>query len=177
MAHRTTQAFGAFEDNPIGLPRETAGSIVKALNEGLATAYALYHLYKKYHWVVTGPEFRDLHLFLDDQAKGTLLAADHLAERVTALGGVPRASPAEQQKTAGFEFEAEGVFPVRVMLLNALRSEQVFVGRLRAHTAQAQKLGDFGTLDLLMGLLREAEDRAHHLDHFLQKNGLSIELR
>jgi len=177
MSSGITQAFDHLEDNPIGLSRETAGTVVKALNDDLASAYAMYHLYKKYHWVVTGPEFRDLHLFLDDQAKGTLTAADHLAERVTALGGVPLSGPAAQEKQAGFPFEPEGVHPVRTMVENALKCEQVLVGRLRAHTEKSSKLGDFGTQLLLMELLREAEDRAHHLDHFLQNNGLSVELR
>ena len=177
MHARPVQTFASLEENPIGLPRRTTAVLVRAMNEGLATSYTLYHLYKKHHWVVTGPEFRDLHLFLDDQAKGALEAADHLAERITALGGVPLSSPMEQEKQAGFAFEAEGVFPVRAMLEHGLAAEQVLIGRLRAHTATAARLGDFGTQDLLMGLLRAAEDRAHHLDHFLQKNGLSVELR
>jgi starvation-inducible DNA-binding protein len=171
------QDFPVLEENPIGLPRKAAAALVRALNDDLATAYTISHLYKKHHWVVTGPEFRDLHLFLDDQAKGALTASDHLAERITALGGVPLSSPAEQERRAGFAFEKEGVYPVRTMLENGLAAEQVLIGRLRAHTAAASKHGDFGTQDLLMVLLRESEERAHHLDHFLQKNGLSVELR
>lgn len=175
MVAKSVQPFNEMEENPLGLAREAAASLVKALNEDLASAYTLYHLYKKYHWVVTGPEFRDLHLFLDEQAKGALLASDLLAERITALGGVPLSSPTAQERGAGFAFEPEGVFPVRVMLENALACEQVLIRRLRPHTAEAMRLGDFGTQDLLMDLLRAAEDRAHHLDHFLQRNGLSLE--
>jgi starvation-inducible DNA-binding protein len=175
MAAKPVQPFGEMEQNPIGLPSEAAATLVRALNEDLASAYTLYHLYKKYHWVVTGPEFRDLHLFLDDQAKGALLASDLLAERITALGGVPLSSPMAQEKGAGFAFEPEGVYPVRTMFENALSCEQVLVKRLRPHVAEAMRLQDFGTQDLLMDLLREAEDRAHHLDHFLQRNGLSLE--
>jgi DNA-binding ferritin-like protein len=177
MSTKLTQKFGEIEDNPIGMPREAAATLVKALNEDLGSAYALYHQYKKHHWVVTGPEFRDLHLFLDDQAKGTLEAADHLAERITALGGVPLSSPSGQQQAAGFEFEPEGVYPVRAMLERDLQAEQVAIKRLRAHAGEAFRLGDHGTYDLLGDLLESAEQRAHHLDHFLQKNGLSLEIR
>ncbi len=177
MSAKATQKFGEIEENVLGLPREAAATLVKALNEDLGTAYGLYHQYKKHHWVVTGPEFRDLHLFLDDQAKETLAAADHLAERVTALGGVPLSAPAGQQQSAGFEFEPEGVFPVRAMFERDLSAEQVFIKRLRAHAGEAFRLGDHGTYDLLTDLLEEAENRAHHLDHFLQKNGLSVEIR
>jgi DNA-binding ferritin-like protein len=177
MNAKLTQKFGEVENNPIGLPKETAATLVKALNDDLGTAYGLYHQYKKHHWVVTGPEFRDLHLFLDDQAKGTLEAADHLAERVTALGGVPLSAPAGQQQAAGFEFEPEGVYPVRAMLERDLQAEQVFIKRLRAHTGESFRLGDYGTHELLLDLLEGAENRAHHLDHFLQKNGLSLEAR
>ena len=134
MTARPVQAFASLEENPIGLPRRTAAILVRALNEDLATSYTLYHLYKKHHWVVTGPEFRDLHLFLDDPAKGALEAADHLAERITALGGVPLSSPTGQERQAGFVFEAEGVLPVRTMLENGLaaRARSARACRVRA---------------------------------------------
>src|SRR5262245_33177346 len=103
MAAQPVQGFDAVEENPIGLPRKAAVALIRALNDDLATAYTLYHLYKKHHWVVTGPEFRDLHLFLDEQAKGAVEAADHLAERITVFGGVPLSSPAAQEKRAGFD--------------------------------------------------------------------------
>ena len=169
---RTLQKFDSIEDNPIGLDRQALGGIVQALNKDLATAYTLYHQYKKHHWLVIGPQFRDLHLFLDDQAAGALKTSDMLAERITALGGVPLSSPANQQKEAGFTFEEEGHFDIRSSLQRDLQAERTLVTNLRQHVALADRGGDVGTAHLLRERLLEHENQAHHLDHFLGQDTL-----
>src|SRR2546426_523217 len=124
---RTIQKFDQIDENPIGLSRESVSPTIAALNKGLATAYTLYHQYKKHHWLVVGPQFRDLHLFLDELAKGTLETSDQLAERITALGGVPLSAPAAQQKEAAFPFEEEGSFDIRGSLQRDMEAEGKFV--------------------------------------------------
>jgi DNA-binding ferritin-like protein len=164
---RTIQKFSEIEGNPIGLSRETVGPIIQGLNKALATAYTLYHQYKKHHWLVVGPQFRDLHLFLDVQAKGALDSSDQIAERVTALGGVPLSSPAAQQKEAAFAFEEEGSLDIRSSLLRDQEAEKQMVLLLRREIAGAEKAGDFGTSQLLREILLRHEDQAHHIEHFL----------
>ena len=43
---------------------------------------------------------------------------------------------------------------------------------LRSTIARTQESGDFGTATLLKQVLMSAEDRAHHLDHYLAEDGL-----
>ncbi|HET6372190.1 MAG TPA: DNA starvation/stationary phase protection protein DpsA [Candidatus Polarisedimenticolia bacterium] len=170
--HEVIQDFEKILGNPIGLTRKSVEPVIKALNKDLATTYSLYHQYKKHHWLVVGPQFRDLHLFLDDQAKGALLSADLLAERVTALGGVPLSSPARQEQEAAFTFEEEGSFTIRQSLEHDMEAERQLILLLRRHVQLADKHGDPGSAHLLRTILLRHEDQAHHIEHFLGEDTL-----
>ncbi len=43
-------------------------NLITGLNGLLADHVALYFKTKNFHWHVTGPDFRDLHLLFDEQA-------------------------------------------------------------------------------------------------------------
>ena len=81
------------EDNPVGLPEKAAREMASALDRHQASLFVLFHQYQKHHWVVVGPQFRDLHLFFQEAYEHVHKHLDALAERVTLLGGVPTASP------------------------------------------------------------------------------------
>ena len=68
------------------------GTVIGALQRQIANAFALYINYKRYHWRVYGPLFRDLHLMFDDHAEAVLATIDELGERVRILGGEPVAT-------------------------------------------------------------------------------------
>jgi starvation-inducible DNA-binding protein len=59
---------------------------VDALNKILADSFALYMKTKNFHWHVQGPQFREYHLMLDDQATEILGTTDQIAERVRKTG-------------------------------------------------------------------------------------------
>src|SRR6202165_4504560 len=58
-----------------------------ALNVLLADVFALYVKTKNFHWHMSGPHFRDYHLFLDEHADQIFAMTDDIAERVRKLGG------------------------------------------------------------------------------------------
>ena len=63
--------------------RAQAGlDIAAALTTLLADMLALYMKTKNFHWHVSGPHFRDYHLFLDEQATQIYDTTDVIAERV-----------------------------------------------------------------------------------------------
>ncbi len=169
------QEAGELEQNPIGLPQEAAEVIVDDLNRHVASLFVLFHQYQKHHWLVEGPLFRDLHLYLEEAYRQVHADLDEAAERITVLGGVPVGSPERQVALARVASEPEGVFPVRDMLLADLRAEQTIIGALRESIRHAREQGDYGTERLLKKLLYHAEERAHHLDHYLQRNTLTPE--
>ena len=160
------------EANPIGLPREAAERVVRALDPHVASLFVLFHQYQKHHWLVEGPQYRDLHLFLQGAYEQAHQQADRVAERITALGGIPTSSPVEQAKIAYVEHEAEGSFRIRGALELDLRHEGRIAEQLRESVRLAQQQGDFGSEHLLKQVLLETEDRAHHLEHYLGDDSL-----
>ncbi|MCB2079813.1 MAG: DNA starvation/stationary phase protection protein [Novosphingobium sp.] len=63
------------------------GALIDSLNGLLADSFALYIKTKNFHWHVSGPQFRDLHLLFDEQAAQIFATTDLIAERVRKNGG------------------------------------------------------------------------------------------
>src|ERR1700679_2171601 len=61
--------------------------IAAELRQLLADCFALYLKTKNFHWHMTGKNFRDYHLLLDEQADQIFAMTDPVAERVRKLGG------------------------------------------------------------------------------------------
>jgi starvation-inducible DNA-binding protein len=61
-------------------------SIARAVSRLLADTYATYLKTLYYHWNVTGPHFRSLHLMFEEQYVQLQEAMDVVAERVRQLG-------------------------------------------------------------------------------------------
>ncbi|MDX1547914.1 MAG: ferritin-like domain-containing protein [Rhodothermales bacterium] len=164
------------EDNPIGLDRDTVEQLIPMLDELQASMWILYHQYHKHHWLVEGPQFRDLHLFLEHNYEEVHAHLDALAERMTALGGIPTSDPVNQAKIAFVTHEPEGTYRIRPSLRHDRAVERQIAQHLRRAIQTASERGDFGTKTLLEGILFKTEDRAHHLDHFLGEDGLEVGL-
>lgn len=162
------------ESNPIGLPRDVCETVIKHLDRHLGALYVMWHQYRKHHWLVVGPQFRDLHLFLEQNYEEVAKHGDLVAERITALGGIPTSAPAAQQKVSYVVHEPEGHFRIRDSLRRDMESEGTIALNLRKTIQDANKLGDFGTEQILKKILVHAEDRAHHLEHFLESDSLEI---
>ncbi|MBL4596798.1 MAG: DNA starvation/stationary phase protection protein [Robiginitomaculum sp.] len=60
--------------------------VAESLKTALADTYALYLKTQNYHWNVTGPNFKTLHLLFEEQYNDLALAVDTIAERIRALG-------------------------------------------------------------------------------------------
>jgi DNA-binding ferritin-like protein len=175
MSHaaRILQEYGTYGKNPIGLAADAARAVGERLDALCASEYVLFHQAKKHHWMVVGAEYLPVHQFLDVVADHARLAGDRLAERVTALGGVPTGSPKNQQEHAVFAYEeTEDAVDVRTMLGRDLAAEQALIAELRKAHELARDRGDAGSAYLLQELLLEHEDEAHHLDHWLEPDSL-----
>ncbi len=164
------------EDNPINLPREAAEKIIPELDRHLSSFFVLFHQYQKHHWLVEGPQFRDIHLFLEEGYNEIHEQLDAIAERITAIGGVPTSSPAAQTELAYLSHEPEGIFRITDMLTKDRTDEGTIAANLRRTIKLCTANEDFGTETLLKGILLKVEDRAHHLDHFLGSDSLGLRL-
>jgi starvation-inducible DNA-binding protein len=72
---------------PTDLRPEATRDIAGAMNAVLADVFSIYLKTKNFHWHMSGPNFRDYHLLLDDQADQLYAMTDPIAERVRKLGG------------------------------------------------------------------------------------------
>ena len=168
--------LGEIEGNPVGLDKKACAEVAKHLDRHLASFNVLYHQYHKHHWLVMGPQFRDLHLFLEDHYTQIHKHLDQIAERLTVLGAIPTCSPSEQAKLAYVEHEPEGQFRNRDMLEQAILCEKRVCVEMRETIKVALEHNDFGSKRLAEKWLQYAEDRAHHLEHFLEADTLEVGL-
>lgn len=61
-----TQKIETVERNPIGLPSLAAKEVSDKLDVLVSSISLQFHQYLKHHWVVEGPEHRDLHKFFEE---------------------------------------------------------------------------------------------------------------
>jgi DNA-binding ferritin-like protein len=169
------QKAGTVEDNPVRLDQAKAEQIIKALNTDLADAYVLYHQLHKHHWNVEGAEHLDIHVFLHEAYEDVEEAADEVAERIQALGGVPHASMPALSEAATVEPEDEDVYDIRTSLTNDLEMYGDIIESYREHVELADEFGDFATGHMLREQLEDLEEHAHVIDHYLEDDTLVLE--
>lgn len=142
--------------------------LIEGLNKLLADHLALYLKTKSFHWHVSGPRFRDLHLLFDEQAIEIQRQIDTIAERVrkngaktlTSLGAAARATRLADQDDAELTAEA---------MVKELRDDNSrLVESLKALKDAAEKSGDNATDGLLDDWTDMAEERVWFLDSTLQ---------
>ncbi|MDK1386507.1 DNA starvation/stationary phase protection protein [Sinorhizobium sp. 8-89] len=130
-----------------------------ALNALLADVFAIYLKTKNFHWHLFGPNFRDLHLMLDDQAGQLIGMTDVIAERVRKLGGITVHSIGEISRLQRVT-DNDAHFVTPDDMLAELREDN---GELAQRMKQLHTLcdehGDLATASLLENWLDETEGR------------------
>lgn len=163
-----------YADNPVGLSKATATEMAKELDRHLATFITLFHQYHKHHWLVEGPQFRDLHLFFEEHYTEVHTQFDQLAERLTVMGFAPTCHPENVYKLSYVEHEPEGVFRIREALERDMEAERKIAVELRKSIKNATDRMDYATETMLKGILYKVEDRAHHIEHFLGADSVML---
>jgi starvation-inducible DNA-binding protein len=165
-----------YEGNPVGLSKITATTMAGELDRHLSSFITLYNQYHKHHWMVEGPQFRDLHLFFEEHYLQIHEQYDAIAERLTVMGYCPTCHPSKQLELSYIDHEEEGVFRIREMLKKDMEDEKTIAVQLRKSIKLAFQHEDFATKALLEGILLKTEDRCHHIEHFLGEDSLAIGL-
>jgi DNA-binding ferritin-like protein len=169
------QEAGTVEDNPVRLEKDKAEQIIEALNTDLANAYVLFHQLHKHHWNVEGAEHLPIHEFLQEAYEDVEEAADEVAERVQAIGGVPHASMPALSEAATVEPEDEDVYDIRTSLEHDLGIYGDIIEGYRDHIELAEGLGDYATGEMMREHLEDLEEHAHVIDHYLEDDTLVLE--
>jgi starvation-inducible DNA-binding protein len=173
----TIQRFGELETNPVSLPEEYCNQAIEQLNTDLASHFMMFFQFKKQSWTVEGPDWKHLHEALDKYAKTIAEGADHLAQRINLLGGLPISDPSKFSRVAYTKFEGENKLDLRAMLENDLRAEETTIQTLRERIRFVQDNSDYGTDEILKDILEDHEEVAHELDHYLKDTSLEETLK
>ena len=150
-------------ETPTDLGSQATKDISAALNLLLADFFALYLKTKNFHWHVSGPQFRDYHLLLDEQADQLYATTDPIAERVRKLGGTTLRSIGQigrLQRVA--DNDADYVTP-EDMLAELREDNQQVTARMRQTHNVCDEHSDVATASLIEVWIDEAERRVWFL--------------
>jgi len=131
----------------IGIDAKAREAISKELSRLLADSYTLYLKTQNYHWNVTGPMFRSLHLMFEEQYMELRDAVDAIAERIRALGYPAPGSFAEYSKL-GSMAEEEGIPEAMEMVRRLATGHEATARTARDVVKIAEPAGDVATVDL-----------------------------
>ncbi len=141
------------------LDEKTRHAVAGELQASLVDLVAMSLVAKQAHWVVVGPQFRAVHLKLDELVETTRAAADQVAERTAALGLVPSGMPLTiAQNAEGFAFP-NGFVEDQVALTSITHHLLDVTKRMRLRIERVDPLDPL-TSDLLMGISRDLEKHA-----------------
>jgi starvation-inducible DNA-binding protein len=148
---------------PTDLSPEATKNIAAALNAILADVFALYLKTKNFHWHVSGPNFRDYHLLLDEQAGELIGMTDELAERVRKVGGTTLRSIAHIGRLQRvLDNEADYVAPDD-MLAELRDDNKELTRQLREARGVCDEHGDVASTSTLEPMIDQSERRTWFL--------------
>src|SRR5882672_691256 len=144
---------GARRRAPLATPTDLSAAATRdisgAMNAILADAFALYMKTKNFHWHMSGPNFRDYHLLLDEQADQLYAMTDPIAERVRKVGGSTLKSIRHIARTQRvLDNDADYVTPMD-MLAELREDNKELAVRLREAHGVCDEHGDIATASLI----------------------------
>ncbi len=141
--------------------------MVAEINGLLADHFALYVKTKNFHWHITGPRFRDLHLLFDEQAVEIRDQIDAIGERARKLGGNTLTSIGSIAKHASVKDQDKTSISPDDMVKELRDDNQAMVDKLKSMKDVAERAGDNATDGLIDDWTDMAEERVWFLTSFL----------
>jgi starvation-inducible DNA-binding protein len=153
---------------PTGLSEQAVKDISAAATTLLADVFALYLKTKNFHWHMSGANFRDYHLMLDDHGDALFAMTDPLAERVRKLGGPTLRSIGDIARRQRIEDnDADFVHP-HEMLAELRDDNGALVASMRALHDTCDEHSDVATASFLENWIDESERRVWFLFEILR---------
>lgn len=131
----------------IGIADQAREEISEGLSRLLADTYTLYLKTHGYHWNVTGPMFRTLHLMFEEEYLELRDAVDLIAERIRALG-YPAPGSYSQMSSLTSISEDEGTPEAMEMVRRLAEGHETVARTARDVVDTAESGGDVATADL-----------------------------
>lgn len=140
----------------IGINKKNREKVAEGLKVLLADSYTLYLQTHNFHWNVTGPQFRDLHLMFEEQYTELAVAVDDIAERIRTLGV---SAPGTYKAFAELSTiqEVEGVPDAQEMTRTLMQNHELVVKTCRDVLKLAEEAEDESSLALVSDRMRVHE--------------------
>ena len=148
--------------------RPEAEAVVAHLQSTLVELLDLSLLGKQAHWNVVGPNFRSIHLQLDEIVDTARLGADRVAERIATIGAVPDGRAAAIASSSGLPDFPDGHVAVRETVQKVGATLDTMTERMHQ---RIQRTGDPDPVsqDILIGIADELEKQAWMLRAQLER--------
>jgi starvation-inducible DNA-binding protein len=118
---------------------------------------------KNFHWHVSGPNFRDYHLMLDEQSQQIFAIIDDVGERARKIGGTTLRSLGQASRLSRVEDnDAEYVSPLE-MLAELRDDNKTLTANMRELHEVTDEAKDVSTTSLLEEWIDQAEERTWFL--------------
>jgi starvation-inducible DNA-binding protein len=164
---KTSKVPGALA-TPTDLAGDGVQRIAEAVNPLVADSIALYVKTKNFHWHLSGPRFRDLHLLFDEHAEAIFESIDLLAERVRKVGGTTIRSISHIAELQTIADDNDELVPAQEMVRRLCEDNRHVTEQMRAAHEVCDEAGDVGTASILENLIDEAERRTWFLYEITQ---------
>ncbi len=148
---------------PSTLATNAVTDIAASLTALLADVFALYLKTKNFHWHMSGPNFRDYHLMLDEQADQLFATTDDIAERARKIGGTTLRSIGHIARTQRI-LDNDAPYVTPMDMLSELRDDnnQLVASLKEAHELTSEH-NDYATTSLIENWIDEGERRTWFL--------------
>lgn len=146
-------------DVNIGIEDSKLEKIAAGLKRVLADSYTLYLQTHNFHWNVTGPRFRELHLMFEEHYTELAEAVDEIAERIRTLGVAAPGTYKSFAELSSIE-EVEGVPEATEMVRLLTHGHEQVVKTCRESLKLAQDADDESSAALIGDRMRVHEKTA-----------------
>ena len=155
------------ESMNIGIDPKHRAEIAEGLKRLLADSYTLYLQTHNFHWNVTGPQFRELHLLFEEHYNELAVAVDDIAERIRTLGVIAPGTYRQFAELSSIT-ETDDVPSAQDMIKILTASHEQVVRTCREVLTTAQAADDESSSALISDRMRIHEKTAWMLRSLLQ---------
>lgn len=143
----------------IGINDADRQAVADGLKHLLADSYTLYLQTHNFHWNVTGPQFRELHLMFEEHYTELALAVDEIAERIRTLGVYAPGTYAQLAALSSIQQDDE-IPEANAMVAILTEGHESVVRTCRKVLATAQQADDESSAALISDRMRLHEKTA-----------------
>jgi starvation-inducible DNA-binding protein len=174
----TTKRETASSSKALRTPTDLEPAAIKeisaAMNTLLADVFGVYLKTKNFHWHMSGPNFRDYHLLLDEQSDQLFAMTDPIAERVRKLGGQTIKSIGQIARSERVVDNDADFVEASDMLSELHEDNKTMVVHLREVHDVCNKHRDFPSASLIENWIDESERRAWFLFEATRRTDHSV---